>query len=174
MLPTYFASEEASGGILGLSAQAFLIQIVTFVLVFFLLKRFAFDRIVAMLDKRYKVIDEGVRHGQNMQHERERFEKETAQIAREARAGADEIIANAQKESREIIREAEKAAHKKSELMLKDAEARIDEEADQARRKLEKDIAGLVSEATEAVVEQKIDAKKDSELIDKAIKKGRK
>lgn len=175
MLPIYFAAtESAESGILGFSLQSLIIQIVTFVLVFILLKKFAFDKIIALLDKRHKVIDEGVRHGQQMQREREKFEKETAKIAREARHNADAIIGDAQKEAREIIREAEKAAHKKSEIMLKDAEERINEEVSQAKRKLERDVAELVSEATEAVVEEKVDAKKDADLIDRAIKKGRK
>lgn len=174
MLPTYFAATAEESGILGFSVQAFAIQIVTFILVFILLKKFAFNRIVALLDQRHKVIEEGVRHGQQMKQEREKFEKETGKIAREARHQADEIIGDAQKEARELIREAEKAASKKSEIILKDAEARINEEAIQAKHRLEKDVANLVSEATEAVVEEKLDAKKDSELVDKAIKKGRK
>jgi len=175
MLPTYFAAtEEATGGILGLSLQAFVIQIVTFILVFLLLKKFAFDRIVKMLDKRYIIVEKGVRHGLEMERERAKLEKETAKIVREARHSADDIIGDAQKEAREKIRDAEKSAHKKTDVMLADAEVRINEELDQARRKLEKEIVGLVSEVTEAVVEEKIDAKKDADLIDKAIKKGRK
>jgi F-type H+-transporting ATPase subunit b len=178
MLPVYFAAEAAEhaeeGLPLGLSLQSFIIQLITFVIIFFLLKRFAFTPIVKMLDKRHKVIDEGVRHGLEMEKERTRLETETAKIIREARHDADAIIGDAQKEGREIVREAEKSAHKKSEVMLADAEARINEEAEQARRRVEKDIVGLVSEATEAVVEEKIDAKKDADLIDRAIKKGRK
>jgi len=171
MLPVYFAaSEEASGGILGISLQAFIIQIITFVLVFILLKKFALNRIVEMLDKRHAIIEKGVRHGLEMEREREMLEKETAKIVREARHDADEIINGAHKEARDIIRNAEKSAHKKTEVMLADAEVRINEELDQARRKLEKEIAGLVSEATEAVVEEKVDAKKDADLIDRAIK----
>lgn len=167
-------AEHKESGILGVSLEAFVIQLITFILVFFLLKKFAFNRIVKILDERHKVIDEGVRHGLNMKKDREKFEKETGEVVREARHRADEIINDAQKEGRNIIRDAEKSAHKKSENMLADAEARINEEASQAKRKLERDIAGLVSEATEAVVEQKIDPAKDSELIDKALKKGRK
>ncbi len=174
MLPTYFAAAADEGGILGFSVQAFIIQIITFILVFILLKKFTFNKIVALLDQRHQVINEGVRHGQQMRQERERFEKETGKIAREARHQADEIIGDAQKEAREIVREAEKAASKKSELILADAEARINEEVAQAKRRVEKDVAELVSEATEAIVEEKVDSKRDAELIDKAIKKGRK
>lgn len=179
MLPIYFAAEAAAEhaeetGILGFSVQSFIIQLITFVLVFALLKKFAFDRIVKLLDERHKVIDAGVRHGQQMKAEREKFEKEISQTARDARHQADEIIGDAQKEARDIIREAEKAANKKSENILKDTEARIAEEVEQAKRRLEKDVASLVSEATEALVEEKVDAKKDADLIDKAIKRGKK
>ncbi len=174
MLPTYFAATAEEGGILGFSVEALIIQIATFILIFILLKKFAFNKIIALLDQRHKVVNEGVRHGLRMKQEREKFEKETGKIAREARHQADEIISDAQKEARDIIREAEKAAHKKSEIMLKDTEERINEEVKQAKRKLERDVAELVSEATEAVVEEKVDAKKDAALIDKAIKKGRK
>ncbi|MDQ3093958.1 MAG: F0F1 ATP synthase subunit B [bacterium] len=177
MLQIYFAAteqaaEQTESSILGVSIQAFVFQLITFILVFLLLKKFAFNRIVKVLDDRHKVIDEGVRHGQNMKKERESFENETEKIINEARHHADEIIGDAQKEGRDIIREAEKSAHKKSEALLADAEVRVNEEAKQAKRKLEREIAGLVSEVTEAVVEQKVDAKKDAELIDKALKKG--
>jgi F-type H+-transporting ATPase subunit b len=174
MLPTYFAASESSGGILGFSLEAFVIQVLTFILVFLLLKKFAFNRIVRLLDKRHEVIETGVRHGLEMQKERENLEKETAKIVREARHDADEIISGANKEAREIVREAEKKAHKKTEVMLADAEARINEESEQARRKLEREIAELVSEATEVVVEEKVDAKKDADLIDRAIKRKKK
>jgi F0F1-type ATP synthase membrane subunit b/b' len=57
--------------------------------------------------------------------------------------------------------------------MLTDAEARIAEEAEQAKRRLEKEIVGMVSDATEAIVEEKVDSATDAKLIDKALK-GRK
>jgi F-type H+-transporting ATPase subunit b len=179
MLPVYFAAEDTAehaveGLPLGLSLSAFIIQLITFVLVFMVLKKFAFGPIVKLLDKRHSVIEEGVKHGLEMEKEKLRITTETEKIIREARHSADEIIGDAQKDAREIVREAEKVAHKKSEIMLADAEAKINEETERARRKLEKEITGLVSEATEAVVEEKIDAKKDAELIDRAIKKGRK
>ena len=89
---------------------------------------------------------------------------------RDARIEADKIIGNGQKEAREIIREAEKVGARKVDIMLADAEARIKEEAEQAKRKLEKEIVGMVSDVTEAIVEEKVDSKKDAKLIDKALK----
>ena len=173
MILTTFASEETSGGILGFSMQAFVIQLITFILVFLLLKKFAFKPIVAMLEKRRQTIEDGVVLGEKMEKRMKNLEGESEKVIREARHEADRIIANAHKESREIAHKAEKAAKAKTDALLKDAHEQITEDADRARRGLEKDIVSLVSEATEAVVHEKVNAKKDSELIDNALK-GRK
>jgi F-type H+-transporting ATPase subunit b len=169
----YFAAESSGGSpldALGVNGKAFLIQLITFVLVLLVLKRFAFKPITRLLAERRKVIDDGVKMGLEMEKERAKLEADTAQIMRDARSEADKIISNGQKEAREIIREAEKAGQRKVDTMLADAEARIAEETQQAKRKLEKEIVGMVSEATEAIVEEKVDATKDAKLIDKALK----
>jgi len=164
-------AEEATGlGALGVSAKAFIIQLITFVFVFLLLKKFAFKPIGNMLEKRRQTIDDGVRLGQKLERQREKMDQEAAKITREARHEADRIIANGHKDAREVLRDAEKAASRKTDAMLADAEARIHEESEQAKRKLEKDIVGLVSEATEAIVGEKVDPKKDAEIIEKVIR----
>ncbi len=172
-MPTmYFAATEAAeSGILGFNPQVLIFQIITFVLVFALLKKFAIDKIVAILDKRHQVIEDGVRLGRKLERERDQMDKELAKLTREARHEADRIIANAHKESREVLREAEKAARRKTDAMISDAEARIHEDTEAAKRKLEKDIVSLVSEATEAIVGEKVDPKKDAEIIKNIIQK---
>lgn len=169
----FAAADEASGLPLGLSLESFVIQIITFLIVFFLIKRFAVGPIVRLLEKRRITIEDGVKMGIRMEHQREKVDKELAELKREARNEADRIIANAHKESRDVLRAAEKAAQRKTDAMLSDAEIRIKEEQDQARRSLESELAELVSEATEAVVGEKVDQKKDAEIIKKAMK-GRK
>jgi len=174
MTPMFFAAESSgSSGALGLSLSSFIIQLITFILVLLLLKKFAFKPIIRILDKRHQVIEDGVKLGEEMEKQREHLKEEELKIIAEARHQADRIIETGHKEAREIVREAEKSAKVKADSMMVDAEQRIKEETAQARRKLEKDIVGLVSEATETIVEEKVDAKKDAALIDKAMK-GRK
>ena len=175
MVQLYLASTEAAAGgspldALGVNGKAFLFQLITFVLVFLVLKRFAFKPITRLLAQRRQVIEDGVKMGLEMEKERAKLETEVNQVMRDARVEADKIIATGQKEAREIMREAEKSGQRKVEGMLTDAEARIAEETEQAKRKLEKEIVGMVSDATEAIVEEKVDATKDAKLIDKALK----
>jgi F-type H+-transporting ATPase subunit b len=174
MLFTTFAAEgaehAAEGLPLGLNPKAFLIQLITFVFVFLVLKRFAFKPITRMLEKRRQTIEDGVRLGQKLEKEKDRLDQEVARVMREARHEADKIIAAGHKDARAAVREAEKTAAAKADRILKDAEERIHEEQAHARRKLEKDLVGLVSEATETIVGEKVDAKRDAELVKRAMK----
>jgi F-type H+-transporting ATPase subunit b len=155
---------------LGVNGRSFLFQLITFVLVFLILKRFAFGPIVKLLAERRKTIDDGVKMGLRMEKEKAKFDSELADVLRDARKEADKIIATGHKEAREIVREAEKNAARKADSMMAEAEARIAEESDKAKLKLEKDIVGLISEATEALVGQKVDPKADAAIIDKILK----
>ena len=53
-------------GILGLNLQAFVIQLVTFLIVLLALRQWAFKPIIKMLDERRKVIDSGITLGEKM------------------------------------------------------------------------------------------------------------
>lgn len=171
IIATTEGAEKASGAeALGISLSALLIQLITFVIVFLILNKFAFKPIVKKLEERRLVIEDGVKMGLQLEKEKKAQDAEIAKITRDAHHEADKIIATGHKEARDVMRETEKTTARKVETMLADAEARIEEESEQARKSLEKDIIGLVSEATEALVGEKVDPKKDAELIDKILK----
>ena len=174
MIPILFAVEEtqSSGiGALGISPKAFIIQLISFLIVFVLLKKFAFKPIINLLEERRKTIDDGVKMGLRMEKEKATLDEDVASAMRQARIDADKVIANAHKEARDVVREAEKTAARKAEAMLVDAEVRIEAESERAKMALEKDIIGLISEATEAIVGEKVDMKKDGEIINNILKK---
>lgn len=168
---TQFGAEQSSGlGALGVDGKAFLIQLITFILAFLVLKKFAFKPILKVLKDRQDTIDKGVKLGEQMQKEKAEMDEKVADALHKARQEADKIISEAQTTGRQSIQEAEDAARTKAEDMVKQASEKIKQDTQVARRRLEKDLAGLVSEATETILREKIDAKKDSSLIDKALK----
>lgn len=169
---TNFAeTSEASGiGALGVDGKAFIIQLVTFVLAFWVLKKFAFKPIMKVLDERRKVIEDGVTLGEEMKKERTTLEAQISEKLADAREEADGILASAQDNARELVREAEDKAKTKADGILADAKDRIDQETARARQSLEKEMVSLVSEATEAIIGEKVDAKKDAALVERALK----
>lgn len=173
LLPVVFAAEEggASGlGALGVNPGAFVVQLISFVIVFMLLKKFAFGPITKLLVERRQVIDDGVRMGIKMEKMRDKLDEDIAKTLKDARHEADQIIATAHKEAREVIRDAEKSAAKKIDTMLEEGELRVREEAAQARKQIENELVGLVAEATEAVTGAKIDNKRDNEIVKNALR----
>lgn len=169
-----FASEtaEPASGVaaLGFDLKAFIIQLITFLLVFYILKRYAFGPIVNMLDKRREVIEQGVQLTTEMVAQRDKLEAEVEKTMKNARKEADEVLTRTQVQAIDIIKEAEEEAKKKASAILADARTRIEDETLKARRKLEKDMLELVVEATEIVVSEKIDPKKDAALLSTALK----
>jgi F-type H+-transporting ATPase subunit b len=163
--------ESSSGlGTLGVDGQALIIQLITFVLAILVLRKWAVKPILRVMNERRETIEKGVKLGEDMQKEKAKLEQQVEDRLHEARVEADRMIANAQETARETIREAEEKARTKAENIVAEAEGRIVTETARARRELEKELAGLVADATEAVIDEKIDAKKDSRLIERALK----
>jgi F-type H+-transporting ATPase subunit b len=168
---TQFGSDSSSGiGALGVDGKALVIQLITFVLAYFVLRRYAFKPILKVLQERRDLIEQGVSLGEQMKKDQANVEAEIATKLQEARAEADGIIASAEETSKQTVRDAEDKARQKAEGILKDADAKIASETQRARKSLEGELVGLISDATEAIIGEKVDAKKDAQLIDRALK----
>jgi F-type H+-transporting ATPase subunit b len=172
-LATHFADSSSGIGALGVDGKAFLIQLVTFLLAYLVLRRYAFGPILKVLRERRQIIENGVKLGEEMQKEKVRLEQQVETILHNARTEADDIINAAQQAGRQAVREAEDKARSKAAAILKEADERIVQDTVRARQQLEAELAGLVSETTEAIIEEKLDARKDASLIERFLKKAR-
>ncbi len=168
---TQFADSSSGIGALGIDTKALVIQLATFVLAFLVLKRYAFKPIIHMMDERRKLIDSGVELGEQMRKDKTALEATVAAELVAARTKADAIIAQAQEASRSIVHDSEDKASQKAAVIVKEGEDRAQTEMARARKQLESEIVSLVSEATEAIIDEKVDAKKDAQLIDTALKR---
>lgn len=168
---THFAAESSGIGALGIDGKAFIIQLITFVLAFLILKRYAFKPILKVLNERRTTIESGVKLGEKMKQEEAKLAAKVDLTLHEARAKADDIIAGAQDTGRQSIREAEEKARAKAESIVGEAQSRIVQETARARKQLEQEVVGLISDTTEAIIEEKVDAKKDAALIERSLKR---
>lgn len=172
-----FASEAAAEkegiAVLGVDPKAILLQAGTFLLLFFIVKKFALKGIVDTLEQRRVTIDKGVSLGIEMQAAKEKFDEELQGIQHQARKQADDILVAARKEASNIIKESEAVAVEKADGILAEAEAKIGQEMAAARKALQAEMLALVSEATEVIIDEKVDAKKDASLVERALSKMR-
>ncbi|HET8708805.1 MAG TPA: F0F1 ATP synthase subunit B [Candidatus Saccharimonadales bacterium] len=167
---TQFAAESAESGVLGLNVQEFVVQLITFALAILVLQRFAVKPILKILNERRETIESGVTLGEKMRQDQSKADENVAKLLQKARKEADGIIASAHDSAREVAAAIEAKAQDKANAILAEAEDRIKQDAVRARRKLESEVVGLISDATEAIIDEKVDTKKDAALIDRALK----
>lgn len=175
---TILASAEAakeSEGIaaLGIDPIVILAQGITFLIFFFLIKKFAFSKIVKTLEDRRKNIEGSLNKAEELTKQNEEAEKRVAAVLSEARKEAEDIIGKGHEEAGGIIQAAEDSAGAKAEKIVADGRAQIQNEVIKAREELKKEMLGLVSQATSVLLEEKVDAKKSEALVKKALKESK-
>lgn len=168
---TILASTEEPQGIaaLGLDPLTILAQGVTFLLFFFLIKKFALTKIVDTLEDRRKTIEDSLDKAEEINKQNEEAEKRVNELLAKARAEAEEIIASSQKEAGVVLTDAENNALKRAEKIISDGKIQIEAEVIKAREALKKETLSLVAQATEAVLGETVDVKKHEALINKSI-----
>lgn len=119
----------------GWTPQLFFSQVIVFVLVAILLKKFAFGPVMAMLDQRRQTIEQGLKHAEQMKQE-----------LAQAQARAQEVIGQAGAQATRIIEEARAAAARVQEAGTQKAIAAATEIIAKAREANAVELAGMKSE----------------------------
>lgn len=173
-LPVLFAAEEAAaeGGVavLGLNAGALALQIATYVIVFLILKKYAFGPIVKTLDERRTKIETGLKTADQMERAKAELDEHKEKVLTEARKEAAKIVAESKKEGADLIAAAETKAQAKADQIVADAKAKVADDVAEAQKSLHKQLAGLVRIASEKVLRSKLDDKADEALVERSVK----
>lgn len=168
---TYLATEESAGGIsaLGLNWKAFLFQLITFVIVLLILKKFAFGKILDTLENRRQAVEKSIEHAAETEQKLQKAEQNIQAMMTEARKEADAVIDNGHKEAAQLVEIAETKAIQRAEHIVTEAKNQMDVEVAKVREELKSETAKLVALATEKIIGEKLDAKSDEKLIAKAL-----
>lgn len=171
LLPTQFG-DDSSGGIssLGINLKSFLFQLITFVIVLLILRRWVFPKLVATLEERRKTLEESLIQAKLTQETLEKAEEKSAVILHKAREQADAALAEAATQAKEVVAKAEAAAQTQAGRLLKEAEAQLGQERDKLREELKSELAELVILTTEKVLRTKLNAQQDAKLVEQSIK----
>src|SRR6266487_2550346 len=133
----------------GINGLAFLSQLVSFGIVFYILWRWGFPAIVKTLEKRQAVIREGVENAEKARHDLAEATTRAEQVMQEARVLAQETIALATKA-------AEREAN------------RIQEEA-RARAELSRLVVNLSISAAGKVISKSVDSSDNRRLVEEFV-----
>lgn len=165
-------SNSSSSGIgaFNINLKSFLFQLVTFALVLLVFKRWILPPILKTLEDRRQTLEQSLENAKQTEETLAKAEVTAEGILTKARVQADGALAEAKKAAAGHIAEAEAKAAERAVLIIKDAEANLSEEREKLSQELRKELAVLVADATEKIIDEKLDPKKDMSLIERALR----
>ncbi|WP_409335890.1 F0F1 ATP synthase subunit B [Eubacterium sp. F2] len=148
----------------------FLFAIITFLVLFGILKHFFFEKVHNYMEARSKSVQDTLDHASKTSRKAEKklkaYEKQIAGAEEEGR----QIIQDARKEARvqadRIVDEANEEAHQ----AVMRSQQEIERQQQAARRQLRREVGDLAVEAAGRIMEKEITPEDHKEIIDKVLK----
>jgi len=150
----------------------FIGQIIVFLALVFLLRKYLYGPLNDLLEARAKRIAEGLAAADAGRDAKARAETEIKAQLAEARQKAQEIVSAAERRAAEINEEAVNKARTDAQQIVEAAREEVGAEVEKARQALRREVADLAVLAAERVLDAELDAKRHASLIDKVISQG--
>lgn len=170
----YFATEAANNsgilGALGIDGRLLVEQLIAFLLLLFLLRKFVFPALIRAVDKRQEAVDASAKAVAQAEVQASQTQEKIERLLKDARAEATDIVKTAKDESALVLAKAEQKAKTQAERMATVAQQDIAKQVLLAKKQLHNETIELVALATEKVVGNVIDDKTDKTLIAASIK----
>jgi F-type H+-transporting ATPase subunit b len=158
---------------LGIEWPVLVTQLVSFVLLFVILRFVAYKPILKMLDERSKRVKESLEQAEIVKAQSARSEEEVKKQIQAASQQGQEIILKATQTSEEIRASAQDQAKKEAEVLIEKARQAINAERESAVDEIRQEFADLTVLAAGKVIGQTLDKQSHKTLIDKVLQESK-
>jgi len=153
----------------GLDWKLFLAQLFNFVIVLFVLWKWVFKPLGKKLEDRAHKIELSIKHSEEVEKKLKDAEQFRQQEMEKVRAEATAAIAQSQKNAEKAKEQIMAEAKISSEKLLEQARKDIAAEHIRLIAEVREEAATLIVAATEKIIREKLDDKKDAALIKESI-----
>jgi F-type H+-transporting ATPase subunit b len=163
---------ESSPGLfqaLGIDWKLLVEQGLAFLVLVFILAKFVYPALTKAIDDRREAIEAGLQEAKESQEALTKAEARVSEMLEEARKEADDILARSHQEAATMVSDAESKSKVRAEQIVADARQQLSIDVAKARDALKKDTVELVALATERIIGEKLDERKDADLVKKAL-----
>jgi len=156
-------------GALGINIPSLIAQLFNFLLLLFLLWRFAYKPVLGMLDRRSQRIRESLEAAERAKQDSARAEEQVAAQLAAARKDAQAIAAQASQAAAQVQQEARDQARREADVIIARARDEIARERDEAMEAVRRQFAVLAVAAAQRIVGERLDATAHRRLIDEVL-----
>jgi F-type H+-transporting ATPase subunit b len=134
-------------------------MVLTFALVLFILKKFAWKTIVFTLKEREKTIEDGISNAARIKEEMVTIHNQAEKILQEARMERDKLIKQGRELKERIVSEAREQAAEEVQSMMANAADKIEEQRLHAINQMKIEITNLSVKIAEKILRRKMEDK---------------
>ncbi len=149
-------------------------QLVVFLIVLFVLKKYVWTPILGALKSREFQIEDSLRAAEQARDEMEQIKMDNEYLLYEARIERDQMMKDATIVANKIKDDAKAETSKISEKMISDAKSTIENEKKQAMEEMRNLVSSLSLEIAEQILREKLkDDKAQKDLVEKFLKEAK-
>lgn len=141
----------------------------SFAILIWFTAKFIWPPLMSAIESRQKTIADGLADAERAKHNLDLSAKRSAEILREAKEKAGEIIVNSEKRASEIIEEAKNQAKIEGDRIIAGSKAEIDQEVFRAKEQLRTQVSAIALASAGKILGREIDAKAHNDLLDKLV-----
>lgn len=147
----------------------FIISLLIFVIVFLILKKFAWKPILATLKEREDSITDSIATAERVKEEMAQMKAEHEHVLAEAKAERSKILKEAKDAKEQIINEAKAQAQAEAKKIIHDASIAIENQKMAALTDVKNQVGTLVIEVAEKVLRKELSDKQNQEAYIKQL-----
>jgi F-type H+-transporting ATPase subunit b len=176
MSPTFFAAGSFADTVrdtadtFGWNPWLFLSQVISFAIVAFLLRRFAYKPILAVLEDRRRRIEEGLTNADKIKKELAEAEKRYQEIVTKANAAAQNMIDEARESSAHLAERKQQEAIAAAEQIIAKAREAASLEHERTMESMKRELGRLVVETTAKVTGKVLTSEDQKRLQEEAAR----
>ncbi|MGJ0638201.1 F0F1 ATP synthase subunit B [Xenorhabdus bovienii] len=144
-------------------------QAIAFVLFVLFCMKYVWPPIMAAIEKRQKEITDGLASAERAKKNLDLAQANATDQLKKAKADAQAIIEQANKQKAQIIDEAKTEAELERNKIVAQAQVEIEAERKRAREELRKQVAMLAIAGAEKIIERSVDEAANSDIVDKLV-----
>ena len=145
--------------------------IITFLLLFYVLARFALKPLLKMLEERENLIKSSLDDAEKARQELEKINSESEVIISQARSEAQSILSDGKAAAEKIKDDTIAKAKDEASKIREDAKHQIQVEKDKAITDIKKEVVDLSISVAEKLINKNISEQDNSSLIEESLKK---
>ena len=140
-------------------------QAITFALFIWFTVKFVWPPLLRAIEARQKTIADGLAEAERGRSSLADAQKQTDQLLREARERAQELVAAAEKSASQRIEESKSQAKAEGDRLVAAAHAQIEQEVQAAKQQLREQVAQLAVAGAEKILRREVDARSHADML---------